>query len=122
MTAFLDIELRGSFYQHYALSLGSAPSRSLAPRPGIRCRIDFIRMILLIETTVSLKKQPKHFYKIILSRKQLVFIIVFYHHDCHSAIGHIFCNWRYINNLLTYLITYLLTYLLTYDRLKTTKL
>jgi len=32
---------------------------------------------------------------------------VFYH-ACQSAVGHIylFCNWRYINNLRTYLLTY----------------
>jgi len=34
----------GTFYQDCALSLGSAPSRSLAVRPGIRFRIDFIRL------------------------------------------------------------------------------
>jgi len=58
-----------------------------------------------IESTVSFKKSSKHFYSITLSSQQLVFIIVFYH-ACQSAIGHIFFNWRYINNLLTYLLTY----------------
>jgi len=56
-----------------------------------------------IESTVSFKKNSsKHFYLVTLSIQQLVFIIVFYH-ACQSAVGHIFCNCCYINNLLTYL-------------------
>jgi len=55
-----------------------------------------------IESTVSLKSSSKHFYSITLSSQQLVSTIVFYH-ACQSDVGHIFCNWRYINNLLTYL-------------------
>jgi len=54
-----------------------------------------------IESTVSFKKNnSKHFYSIILFSQQLVLIIMFYH-ACQSAVGHIFCNWRYINYLLT---------------------
>jgi len=54
-----------------------------------------------IESTVSFKKNSsKHFYSITLSRQQLVFMIVFYH-ACQCAVRHMFCNWRYINYLLT---------------------
>jgi len=56
-----------------------------------------------IESTVSFKNSSKHFYSITLSNQWLVFIIVFYH-ACQSAVVHILCNWRYINNLLTNLL------------------
>jgi len=39
---FVLLQLHDTFYQDCALSLGSVPSRSLALRPGIRFRIDFI--------------------------------------------------------------------------------
>jgi len=44
LVAQVLLQLHGTFYQDCAISLGSAPSRSLALRSGIRFRIVFIRL------------------------------------------------------------------------------
>jgi len=36
---FVPLQLHGTFYQDCTISLGSAPSPSLAPRPGIHFRM-----------------------------------------------------------------------------------
>ena len=55
-------------------SLGSAPSRSLAPRLGMRFWIDSIRS----NQPILLRNSSKHFYLITLSSDYVVFIIVFF--------------------------------------------
>ena len=72
---FVLLQLHGTFYQDCGLSLGSAASRSLAPRRGMcgmRFYIDFIRL----NQPILLRNSSKHFYLIGLSSR-FVFIIVF---------------------------------------------
>ena len=82
---FVLLQLHGTFYQDSGLSLGSAPSRSLAPRRGMRFRIDFIRL----DQPILLRNSSKHFYLITLSSRYFVFISVF-DCACQSAVGHNF--------------------------------
>ena len=57
------LQLHGTLYKDCGLSVGSAPSRSLAQRLGMRFRVGFIRL----NQPILLRNSSKHFYLITLS-------------------------------------------------------
>jgi len=75
--------------------------------PGIRFRIDFIWLNQqFVKKNSSKHFSSKHFCLITPSIVSNLFLwINLFYYAYQSPVGHLFCNWRYINNLLIYSLT-----------------